>query len=155
MDIDLTDIDGVFSLQPVGETNAVSFITENTSSNGSNARKPHSASVIVDVNQRATFDVIFTPKQCQRSQGHLKLSVADNQYEDSVVQLVGEGYEDDVTVDNIRQIDTYVDPENEEGNNADDNVAGKPEVRFLFKITGDWFVQVIWCFFCHIIQTVS
>jgi hydrocephalus-inducing protein len=53
----------------------------------------------------------------------------DNQYEDSLIQLVGEGYQDDVTIDNVRQLVTYVDPENEEGNNAEDDVAGKWRVN--------------------------
>lgn len=33
--------------------------------------------------------------------GTVRLSVINNQYEDTVIHLVGEGYEDDVTLDNI------------------------------------------------------
>lgn len=62
---------------------------------------------------------------------YYRLSVVDNQYEDSVVQMVGEGYQDDVTIDNIRQIVTFVDPEKEEGNNADDDVSGNLSILIL------------------------
>lgn len=33
--------------------------------------------------------------------GTVRLSVINNQYEDTVIHLVGEGYEDDVSLDNI------------------------------------------------------
>ena len=48
----------------------------------------------------------------------------DNQYEDSIIQLVGEGYEDEISLDRIGCVDVPVDPEKEEGNMADDDVSG-------------------------------
>jgi hydrocephalus-inducing protein len=50
--------------------------------------------------------------------------VVDNQYEDSVIQLVGEGYQDDITLDNIHSVDNGTELEFEEGNMAEDDVAG-------------------------------
>ena len=55
----------------------------------------------------------------------MKLTVINNQYEDSVVQLVGEGYEDDITLDNIHSVLRTIDPEQEEGSMAEDDVSGK------------------------------
>ena len=73
----------------------------------------------------------------QRSQAHLRLTVVDNQYEDSVVQMVGEGYQDDITIDNVRSLDTYTDVEQLEGNMADDDVmAAKDNVLKL----GDCYI---------------
>ena len=88
-------------------------------------RRPHTASVIVNVGEKATFDVLFCPTVPQRSQAQIKLSVIDNQYEDSIIALVGEGYEDDVTLDNIHSVVQTLDPEQEEGSMADDDVPGK------------------------------
>lgn len=33
--------------------------------------------------------------------GTIHLSVLNNQYEDTIIHLVGEGYEDDITLDNV------------------------------------------------------
>ena len=88
-------------------------------------KRPHTASVVIAVGETATFDVIYKPTSAQRSQGHLRLSVINNQYEDSVVQLVGEGYIDDITLDKINSI--FVPQpvsEDSDGNNADDDVEG-------------------------------
>ena len=63
--------------------------------------------------------------EAQRSQAHLRLSVVDNQYEDSTLQLVGEGYVDDITLDNITFIPQNIPPENQEGNMAEDDVSGR------------------------------
>ena len=54
----------------------------------------------------------------------MKLTVINNQYEDSVVQLVGEGYEDDITLDNIHSVLRTIDPEQEEGSMAEGDVSG-------------------------------
>lgn len=89
-------------------------------------KRPHTASVIVNVGETAAFVVIYRPTLAQRSQAHVRLSVVDNQYEDSIIQLVGEGYIDDITISNITSTpNVYVDPENQEGNMAEDNVAGE------------------------------
>lgn len=90
-----------------------------------NKRLPHAASVVVDVGESASFSVKFTPVNCHRSQAHLRMTVLNNQYEDSVVQMVGEGYEDEITLDNIHSVIQDVDPENEDGSMADDDVPGE------------------------------
>ena len=88
-------------------------------------KRPHTASVIINVGETATFDVAFQPKLAQRSAAHVRLTVVNNQYEDSVIQLIGEGYEDDITVDNIHDVVIPVDPELEEGSMAEEDVPGK------------------------------
>lgn len=60
--------------------------------------------MLVEVGARATFDVVYSPTQPTKSQAAIQLSIEDNQYEDSVVQLIGEGYEDDITLDNIHSV---------------------------------------------------
>ena len=121
VDIDLLDPDNVFGIKPSSTTGNIVSTTHHSTSK----KLPHNASVILNVGEKAAFDVSFTPSAVQRSQGNIRLTVINNQYEDSVVQLVGEGYEDEVTLDNIHSIVAPVDPEQEEGNMADDDVPGK------------------------------
>lgn len=45
--------------------------------------------------------MLFKPNLPQRVEGQIHLSVVDNPYEETNIQLVGEGYEDDFTLDNI------------------------------------------------------
>ncbi len=87
-----------------------------------NKRYAHTASIIVKVGETATFDVTFSPNVAQRSIATVNLTVVDNQYEDSVVQMVGEGYHDDVTFDNIHSVLQPTDPEQEEGAMAEDDI---------------------------------
>ncbi|XP_041375521.1 hydrocephalus-inducing protein homolog [Gigantopelta aegis] len=121
VDIDLIDPDSVFMLKPTGETNNI--IGDIDMDYEAVRKRPHTASVVVNVGSCATFDVVFSPNMTQRFQAHVRLSVIDNQYEDSIIQLVGEGYEDDITLDNIHSIISRVDLETEEGSMADDDVA--------------------------------
>lgn len=78
----------------------------------------------MNVGETVAFKVQFCPTSIQRSQAHVRIAVIDNQYEDSVVQLVGEGYEDEISLDKINSVDVPIDPENEEGNMAEDDVSG-------------------------------
>lgn len=64
-------------------------------------RKPHTASLVLHNGESAEFDVIFQPSLVQRVEGLIHLSIVDNQYEETSIQMVGEGYQDNVTLDNI------------------------------------------------------
>ncbi|KAK6174452.1 hypothetical protein SNE40_017727 [Patella caerulea] len=125
VDIDLIDPDEVFTLVATGQTKAILGDLNDEEAK----KKPHTASVVVNVGESATFEGIFKPSASQRYQAHVRLSVIDNQYEDSVIQIVGEGYEDDITIDNIQTVIHSIEPEQEEGNMADDDVAAaKPNL---------------------------
>ena len=67
--------------------------------------------------------------------------MTDNQYEDSVVQMVGEAYEDDISLDNIGSVFVPIDPEKEVGNMADDDVGGKLD-WFFFMILFKKFICI-------------
>ena len=143
VDVDMIDPDNCFTLIPTGDTQAVTTFTDDSVDG---TRKPHTASVIINVGEKAAFDVVFAPKAIQRSQAHVRLSVVNNQYEDSVVQLVGEGYQDDITVDNIRNLVQYVDPEQEEGNMAEDDVPGNLRWICLFSVCLTWLLHLLGCY---------
>ena len=117
----MIDPDNVFKIRPAGDTNAVmEYDYEDT-------KRPHTASVSVGVGETANFNVIFKPTAVQKSQAHIKLTVIDNQYEDSIIQMVGEGYEDEITLDNIHSVSQPFEQEiTEEDGSAvpDDDISG-------------------------------
>lgn len=51
--------------------------------------------------QQAEFQVGFHPKVAQKFEACMKLMVRDNQYDQTEVQLVGEGYHDIIILENI------------------------------------------------------
>ena len=100
--IDLIDPEGAYSVACAGDTKALMTLSEDDE-RGAKSRV-HTLSVAVPMGQTAEFVVEFTPSVVGRLAGELKLSVVDNPYEESSIKLVGEGYEDDVTIDNIRSL---------------------------------------------------
>ncbi|XP_067276661.1 hydrocephalus-inducing protein homolog isoform X2 [Pseudorasbora parva] len=68
---------------------------------GKEAQPAHVASLILMTGQQAEFQVGFHPKVAQKFEASMKLMVKDNQYDQTVVQLVGEGYHDIIILDNI------------------------------------------------------
>ncbi|XP_039769505.1 hydrocephalus-inducing protein homolog isoform X2 [Ornithorhynchus anatinus] len=97
--MDLLDECGVFSLKNRPTTQCI-YLVEDTESM-KEAKKPHLAFLIVYPGDTAEFDVHFKPRQAQKLTGTILLSVVDNQYEETSIQMIGEGYEDDITLDNI------------------------------------------------------
>jgi hypothetical protein len=101
--------------------------------------------------EKAEFYVECTPNINGRLVGEIKLSVLDNPYEECSIQLIGEGYEDDVTIDNIRSAREI---EDESANNIEiaDNAPGKclnPSRRLPLLI--DHYSQIpIGSFHCQI-----
>ncbi|NXG68880.1 HYDIN protein, partial [Baryphthengus martii] len=99
--IDLLDEGGVFFLKAKPTTHCIYQAADMEGFPGEE-RKPHTASLILHHGESAEFDVLFKPTLAQRVEGRIHLSVVDNPYEETNIQLVGEGYEDDFTLDNIR-----------------------------------------------------
>ncbi|XP_073911808.1 hydrocephalus-inducing protein homolog [Castor canadensis] len=97
--VDLRDQPGVFSLEGRPTTSYI-YITEETKPN-EKAKKAHTASLVVTPGDIAEFDVFFHPQKVGRMTGIIHLSVINNQYEETIIHLVGEGYKDDITLDNI------------------------------------------------------
>ncbi|XP_059164883.1 hydrocephalus-inducing protein homolog isoform X3 [Physella acuta] len=132
--IDLLDSDHAFMLKPTNQTrNIIGDINYNEIET---RRRAHTASLVVNPNERATFEVIYQPNAPQRSLANLKVTVTDNQYEDYLVQMVGEGYEDDITLDNIGSDLVTIDPENELIASADDSIEGEKSDK-TEKMTAD------------------
>ncbi len=58
--------------------------------------------VSLDVNESKDCLVVFNPRSVNKYHGEVCLCIQDNQFEKPVIQLVGEGYEDDVCLENVR-----------------------------------------------------
>uniref|UniRef100_A0A7M4E0K5 HYDIN axonemal central pair apparatus protein n=1 Tax=Crocodylus porosus TaxID=8502 RepID=A0A7M4E0K5_CROPO len=116
MMIDLLDEQGVFSLKAKTTTKCLSLAFIFHCFVG---RKPHTASLILHNGESVEFDVFFKPSMAQRVEGRIHLLVVDNQYEETNIQMVGEGYQDDITLDNIHGLVDSIE-ENAEGQLEDD-----------------------------------
>uniref|UniRef100_A0A8B9BFH4 HYDIN axonemal central pair apparatus protein n=1 Tax=Anser brachyrhynchus TaxID=132585 RepID=A0A8B9BFH4_9AVES len=111
--IDLLDEGGVFFLRARPTTQCI-YQAAGT--------KPHTASLVLQRGELAEFDVLFKPSLPQRVEGKIHLSVVDNPYEETNVQLVGEGYEDDFTIDNIHGLVADSAEESSEGDLEEDTI---------------------------------
>ncbi|XP_069073573.1 hydrocephalus-inducing protein homolog [Pleurodeles waltl] len=122
--IDLLDEHGVFSVKPRPNTHCIYPVQEDQKEVVlfGKGRKAHTASLILNSGETAEFDVLFKPSVALPFKATIHLAVVDNQYEENNVQLVGEGYEDDLTLDNIHNLASLISLENAEGQLEDDQV---------------------------------
>uniref|UniRef100_A0A8C8S7Z5 HYDIN n=1 Tax=Pelusios castaneus TaxID=367368 RepID=A0A8C8S7Z5_9SAUR len=127
--IDLLDDYGVFSLIDRPTTECISAALSRGDELG---RKPHTASLILQNGESAEFDVLFKPSLAQQVQGKIRLSVVDNQYEETSIQIVGEGYQDDITLDNIYGLVAETSEENAEGQLEEDRVEAARQDHIQF-----------------------
>ena len=92
---------------PCGEysDNGPEYESKSTESNESKSLRKGSASLplslSLDVGETRSFPVAFKPQVAEKCHGELSLRVKDNQFETLSIQLVGEGYQDDVSLLNI------------------------------------------------------
>uniref|UniRef100_W5LN16 HYDIN axonemal central pair apparatus protein n=1 Tax=Astyanax mexicanus TaxID=7994 RepID=W5LN16_ASTMX len=84
---DLLDKMGVFGLRSAPNTTSTLMA--------------HVASLTLKAGQQAEFEVQFCPEVAQSFNASLRLVVQDNHYEVILVQLLGEGYHDIISLDNI------------------------------------------------------
>lgn len=76
--------------------------------------------------------------------GTIHLSVINNQYEETTIHMVGEGYEDDITLDNIHGLVTSTSQEASDisevmgENTVEDLVAGERSSSEVLTTVGSW-----------------
>lgn len=83
--------------------------------------------------------MVFTPKSNEQVQATVKISVADNQYEDRIIQIIGEGYQDDITLDNIPVL--FKDDSTETMLEEEDVSGEVPSFHMVWNHC--WFVQML------------
>lgn len=122
VNIDLKDPEGVYKILCVEGTKTLKPLGEGEDDADRKSRV-HTLSVVVPMGKTADFAIEFSPSLVGRLVGEIRLTVVDNPYEECTVQLIGEGYEDEVTIDNIR---SFVQTEElaAEAAEIDDNTPG-------------------------------
>ncbi|XP_071959113.1 hydrocephalus-inducing protein homolog isoform X2 [Antedon mediterranea] len=133
VDIDLDSPDNSFILKACGDTNLIYPLASDYNPEFDDeipVKRPHTASVIIGVDEIANFDVIFKPSEPVRCAATIRVSVMDNQYEETIVQLVGEGYQDEITLDNIH---SYIDDNDIENLIGDEEVIAAPSNLIHFR----------------------
>ena len=65
---------------------------------------PPPMAIKLGVDEVKELKVLFQPAQPDKCSGELQLKIQDNQFENLRIVLVGEGYKDDVAIDNIQNI---------------------------------------------------
>ncbi|XP_062997557.1 hydrocephalus-inducing protein homolog [Elgaria multicarinata webbii] len=114
--LDMSDENGAFTLKPRPTTQCIYVSSQNEDSESSEGvRRPHTASLVLRNGESAEFDVVFQPSLPQHLEGMIHLSITDNQYEETSIQMLGEGYQADVTLDSIHSLVIGSDVENAEG----------------------------------------
>ena len=122
VNIDLKDPAGVYSISCVEGTKTLMPLDEVVDEDDPKSRV-HTLTVVVPMGKTADFSIELNPSLVGRMVGEVRLTVVDNPYEESIIQLIGEGYQDEVTIDNIR---SFMQTENQAPDlEIDDNTPGK------------------------------
>ncbi|XP_064015890.1 LOW QUALITY PROTEIN: hydrocephalus-inducing protein homolog [Pogoniulus pusillus] len=100
--LDLLDAEGVFFLKAKATTKCLYQAVGTQEGSAAGERQPHTACLLLQPGQAAEFQVLCRASLAQRLRGQLHLSVLDNPYEESSVRLLGEGYEDDFSLDSTQ-----------------------------------------------------
>lgn len=83
------------------------------------AARQASTVVKLGLDEVKELNVLFQPAQPEKCNGELQLKIEDNQFENLRMVLVGEGYKEDVGIDNIQSaVDEGVDGVSEEVESA-------------------------------------
>ncbi|XP_072403680.1 hydrocephalus-inducing protein homolog [Chiloscyllium punctatum] len=100
--VNISDDYGVFSLKECIGTMCTypkhKYIQED---NPKKVKESCMLTIKLNSGEEAKFDVSFQPTLAQHLEGALYLTVLNNQFEDTIIRLIGEGFQDDITFDNI------------------------------------------------------
>ncbi len=91
----LNDPDSAFKIKPTIKSNNGVVVKENEDT---------VSSVIIQPGENISFTVICTPRNIQTYQASLQMTVTDNQFEDTMIQMIGEGYLEDVIFENLHSL---------------------------------------------------
>ncbi len=113
----LNDPDGAFKIKANDDLNKSNEVNDVVFKDNGEAV----SSVVLQPSQQISFLISFMPRIVQNYEGMLQLTVTDNQFEDTLIQLIGEGYMEDVTIDNLHSLNSV---EFDEEIVADEDVSG-------------------------------
>uniref|UniRef100_UPI003AADF4DB hydrocephalus-inducing protein homolog n=1 Tax=Centroberyx gerrardi TaxID=166262 RepID=UPI003AADF4DB len=100
--IDMLDKQGVFTLKAAASNTCSSIhSTQLEGFAGSEHQLAHKAFLRLKVGQQVEFEVSFCSDQPQSVKAKMTLQVEDNQYNNTIIRLGGEAYQDIISLDNI------------------------------------------------------
>ncbi|XP_056138426.1 hydrocephalus-inducing protein homolog [Lampris incognitus] len=100
--IDMVDKQGVFTLKAAPGNSCCSIhSTQLDGASESEHQLAYRASFCLSVGQQAEFEVNFCSYQPVNAKAKMTVQVMDNQYNTTIIRLVGEAYQDIISFDNI------------------------------------------------------
>ncbi|XP_041376326.1 hydrocephalus-inducing protein-like isoform X3 [Gigantopelta aegis] len=100
--IELIDPEGIYKLKSTEES--MPKVEEAHVDPKTGERLYYPIKVDMQAGEFVTYDVVFSPTATKRYEAGIKVLVMDNKYENLVIQMVGEGYADVITLDNIHSL---------------------------------------------------
>ncbi|XP_064496593.1 hydrocephalus-inducing protein homolog isoform X2 [Pseudopipra pipra] len=113
--VHIMDDQGVFFLKSTQSALRAFHTADMEKDSTGKAKKPY---LLLEHGQSAEFDVFFKPTLAQRLKGKIRVPVSGNSEID--IELVGEGHNDDFTLDNLPGLAEDSQESNAEGNLEDD-----------------------------------
>ncbi|NXY16415.1 HYDIN protein, partial [Atrichornis clamosus] len=95
------DKQGVFSLK--GRHSTFQRFRTGDEEEDSKTKAPRKPYLLLHRGQSAKFDVIFKPTLAQRLEGKIRVSMGGEFYNKTQIELVGEGYKDEFTLDGLEE----------------------------------------------------
>ncbi|XP_018652309.1 hypothetical protein Smp_175450 [Schistosoma mansoni] len=117
LNIDLIDPEGVFSLKPQSNNGSLLFYnppnnsTDCTSESNDNdeftiTKQSYLIGLLLKPKQQFNLLITYQPnKRNIKNYGQIQLMIINNEYEDTLIELIGESLNDEVCIDNIPQLD--------------------------------------------------
>uniref|UniRef100_A0A5K4F930 Hydin_ADK domain-containing protein n=1 Tax=Schistosoma mansoni TaxID=6183 RepID=A0A5K4F930_SCHMA len=117
LNIDLIDPEGVFSLKPQSNNGSLQFYnppnnsTDCTSESNDNdeftiTKQSYLIGLLLKPKQQFNLLITYQPnKRNIKNYGQIQLMIINNEYEDTLIELIGESLNDEVCIDNIPQLD--------------------------------------------------
>jgi hydrocephalus-inducing protein len=119
------DPDNAFKIRPTPTSNNNKFngiIYNNNSQLDSDIIN----SIIIQPQEQINLTVSCLPTKIQTYQASLQVIVVDNHYEETLIQMIGEGYMENVTLENMHSFTNMSTPDD-----IDENIIGDEEVSAL------------------------
>ncbi|TNN13811.1 Hydrocephalus-inducing protein, partial [Schistosoma japonicum] len=119
LNIDLIDPDGVFALKPQSNNDSLLFynppsktpnlIDESDSTENdelSIAKQSYLVGLLLKPTNQFNFTITYQPnKRNVKNYGQIQLLLVNNEYEDTLIELIGETLNDEVCLENVPQLD--------------------------------------------------
>ena len=85
----------------------------------------YSAVLNVGINETVEFFVEFSPSIAAKLAANIQITVEDNPFEDNIIELIGEGYCQEFTIENINQLTDWQAQQKHDSQHDTEAIVGK------------------------------